>query len=417
MHKGEVTNIIYDEKSKMVVTTGSDNSICVTQDIDGELVLMRSISSCHNGGICSLAYSHNLSLIVTGGSKFGEFRLWDFQRLSLKCVGESSSRDVHAIQIVEEYSMVIVGGFNGVADCWRYFFDGERQSHGLEFLCRLGGANFGMKVPQKTSHFVSCISVICNPEEKGGGEDEDGDNNKEEKNEAEPEPEPEIEAGAEAEAKNVNGTFSLTSTSAPETETVAPASHTGLGKYICVMDDLGVLTLFSFPGLLSLASRACPRFGQLPPSSYPSKDQDYIAELKLSRDMSVYLKNTPSPLPRPRSDMSATDTHTPTSKGERVMNHLPPAHSWSGHAASIVKGLAISHPPSLVSASADGFVAVWSPGGSLLGEMRLPNLDEQRRAERAMFHHPVKELDWNFPEVSGEDRIAQCLKQPLPYLT
>jgi len=350
VHDGEVTNVVFDENTKMIITTGNDNRVCVCHDVDGQLLLMRSISNCHNGSIASLAYSYNFSLIVTGGSKCGEFRLWDFQRLSLKCVGEATTKDVHCLKIIEQWKMIIVAGGNGVAYCWRYFFECDNQQYGVECLCRLG----------EPRPAVSGITAICFAVRGGavGGYDKT------------PENQPESERKSDA------GTFSLTEpgeiTNSKEAKPVV--------NNICVMDDGGVLTTFCLDTIVRAVQRENKELQQISKTDYVCNEQDYIAELKLERDMQVYLGNIPEPAKR-------TDCLT-----------IDFVRRWKGHDQTIVSGISTLHPPSFLSASADGFMTVWGLDGDLLGEMRMPNVDAARQYQRNHFHYPIKELEWNFPE-------------------
>ena len=138
VHDGEVTSVVFDEANNMVITAGNDKRFCVLHDTDGELPMLRSVENAHKGQISTLAYSHKLSIIVTGGhgDTLGDFKVWDFQRFSLKCIGGSTDKDVSQICIIEEYALIVVCGANGVCHLWQYHFKGEDAK--LECLCRLG---------------------------------------------------------------------------------------------------------------------------------------------------------------------------------------------------------------------------------------------------------------------------------------
>ena len=117
---------------------------------------------------------------------------------------------------------------------------------------------------------------------------------------------------------------------------------------------------------------------------FPCNDPDFMAELKMTRDMHIYLSIRPPLL------------------DEMKIASFEAEITWNAHDGSVVKSMCIQNPPSIVTASNDGFMCAWNTQGLLLGEMRLPNADETKVYQRKQRHFPIKEVDWNFPQERHE---------------
>ena len=315
VHEGEVCEIIFDEKNSMVISAGHDEKVCVLHDKDGKLLLLRSIEHAHQGPIASLAYSHKLSVVVTGGHRDSEFKVWDFQRLSIKCVGGSTHKDVSSICIIEEYALFVVCGRNGVCHLWKYLYKLEEPS--VECLCRLGGLRLSI-------HAVTGIDRI----------------------------QPSMENDHEGQ--------------------------------IIYTDDRGYISAFDEKEILeSINGEDCKlsAIEKITEEHFPCHDPDYMAELKINRDMKIY-----------QSIVASVPN-------DSLVSQIAPKKRWLAHKNhSIVKSMCIQSPATVLSASNDGFMCVWNVGGTLLGEMRLPNVGERKKYLRQQIHLPVKEIDWNFPQ-------------------
>ena len=78
-HRAPVSAIIYGCEDKVIVSASWDRSIYVHDDESRDTCeLLRSVRVAHAQDITAMAFSHHLTLIVTGDI-FGNIKLWDFQ--------------------------------------------------------------------------------------------------------------------------------------------------------------------------------------------------------------------------------------------------------------------------------------------------------------------------------------------------
>ena len=192
LHSAEVVGLIFDEENSCLITAGGDGKICVIEDKDGALCDLRCIENTHKdsthndslnaapgknnpaapGSIACIAYSRKLSVVVSGGHKDGEFKVWGFQRLDLKGVGVSTFKDVTAISIIDEYGLIVVSGDNGCCHVWKYDFVG-REEPILTCLCRLGSVSLD-------THAVTGLSRLMGTNAKETKEKEEEKKKKDE---------------------------------------------------------------------------------------------------------------------------------------------------------------------------------------------------------------------------------------------
>jgi len=102
----------------------------------GECVSVRSLSHIHEDGIISSAYSYNASLIATLTSD-SNMQLWDFETLQLQAVCSIPSGDMHIVEFLDPFPVVIA------AD-------------------NLGNLLFFATSPQYSCNVGGCLHAFCN---------------------------------------------------------------------------------------------------------------------------------------------------------------------------------------------------------------------------------------------------------------
>ena len=125
LHEAEVTSTIFSPDYGVLISSSLDSKIKMTLAADGELTDMRTIENAHDGGVAISVYCPKLGIVVSGGHRDGEFKVWDFQRLSLKAVGSATHKDVMSIALISSHALIVVGGGNGTCHLWRYLWKGE----------------------------------------------------------------------------------------------------------------------------------------------------------------------------------------------------------------------------------------------------------------------------------------------------
>ncbi|GMH51681.1 hypothetical protein TL16_g01060 [Triparma laevis f. inornata] len=153
VHEAEVTSTIFSPEFSVLITTSLDNTIKMTHAHDGELLNMRTIDNAHDGGVATCIFCAKLGVVVSGGHKDSEFKVWDFQRLTLKAVGQSSVRDVVSLAVVSSHALIVACGGGGSCHVWRYSWKGEDSK--LEPLCRLGALRLDVHVVTSLSYMES----------------------------------------------------------------------------------------------------------------------------------------------------------------------------------------------------------------------------------------------------------------------
>lgn len=83
VHRGSVTAVLYNDADRCIISAASDGSLAVYDDEpQTELEDLRLVRNAHPVDITAMAYSYELSLIVTG-DRNGGIRCWDFQDLKM----------------------------------------------------------------------------------------------------------------------------------------------------------------------------------------------------------------------------------------------------------------------------------------------------------------------------------------------
>ena len=119
-HTGEVSNIVYCNQDKCVISVSWDLSICIHDEMDPEKgVLLRKIEHAHTSGsdITACSFSHTLSLIATGSSDF-TLHIWDYEfaRMEGSCVGHTSG--ITSVLFLDPYPGLLAADNNGNICVW-----------------------------------------------------------------------------------------------------------------------------------------------------------------------------------------------------------------------------------------------------------------------------------------------------------
>lgn len=113
LHTGAITEVIYDDKQRCIVSGSNDGSIVVFDDEpQAELDPMRSVTYAHDCDITALSYSHELSLIITG-DRNGCCKVWDFQDLKLVAIFNEHRALVTAIATFKAYPFFVSADADG----------------------------------------------------------------------------------------------------------------------------------------------------------------------------------------------------------------------------------------------------------------------------------------------------------------
>ena len=117
-HFAEVSKVCYAKEHNVVITASWDRSVHVYDDTEeGDSVLLRRMTGGHDADITALCFSHNLSLIATGGSN-GTIVIWDFEfgRLLGKCDKIISA--ITNLAFVDPYPALLSSDGSGTFHLW-----------------------------------------------------------------------------------------------------------------------------------------------------------------------------------------------------------------------------------------------------------------------------------------------------------
>jgi WD domain, G-beta repeat len=130
VHKGSVTAIIYNDEDRCLIAGASDGSLTVYDD-EPQAFLddMRMVTKAHPLDITAVAYSYELSLIITGDRE-GCIRCWDFQDLKMMAdITNAHKSPVTAITAMGPYPYFVSGDGEGKMIVW------TSRSHPQPYQC------------------------------------------------------------------------------------------------------------------------------------------------------------------------------------------------------------------------------------------------------------------------------------------
>jgi len=103
------------------------------------------IDNCHGGGVTSLALSHNLKFLVSGGEE-GEVRVWEIRTREMFVSLKQHTAAVTAIQIFADDAQVL----SASRDRTIYLWDLHSQARTQALYQRMGGINGIALLPDQT---------------------------------------------------------------------------------------------------------------------------------------------------------------------------------------------------------------------------------------------------------------------------
>ena len=115
----EVSNIIYLEEEKLLITASWDSTIKIyNENDDQETVLIRIMSGGHkDSDISALAFSNNLGLLASG-SHNGIITLWEFEFGRLEAIFLGHNGDITCLKFADPYPILISSSSDGSICVW-----------------------------------------------------------------------------------------------------------------------------------------------------------------------------------------------------------------------------------------------------------------------------------------------------------
>ncbi|ETV75178.1 hypothetical protein, variant [Aphanomyces astaci] len=364
LHDGEVMSMIYCERTNCLITNGTDDSLSICNDVQGEgrLDPMRSIDNVHRAPMSACAYSSEHGLIATGDTN-GHIRVHDFQRLSLifRCDGHKG--EVTALAFHRQCCVLFAGDSAGEVLVWQVL----NVSTMSKCLMRLT-STAATPVSSLSSTFVTDVSPT---------------------------------------APTSCGISSLCMTEDSEHSFAS----------VVAADDLGYVHCWPlqsirqhFRGVMRI------HFDPLAESMIAYARGGYNPNLRISRRQSVMAPPPPPPVASSTATQAATDQRSrgprqkqPSQKGGNGRTPSPrvaDALSWKAHDSKILQLCPLQFPGFLYSYDDVG-VRLWDAEGGCLGTL-------QRRFDDA----ESQPMQWQYrPSILLVDNSATMKQMALDILT
>ncbi|RHY31950.1 hypothetical protein DYB32_003023 [Aphanomyces invadans] len=117
-HAAEVSRLYYCNEYRTVISTSWDTSVCIHDESDPDRgILLRRMTGGHTGDITSLGFSYNLSLIATG-SVDCTVQIWDYEfgRLDATCIGHTTG--IVSLVFLDPYPLLASCDLSGNVAIW-----------------------------------------------------------------------------------------------------------------------------------------------------------------------------------------------------------------------------------------------------------------------------------------------------------
>jgi len=116
-HQDQVTQLVYCDEDKCLLSASWDRSVCIADDMDNdEGVLLRTMKG-HGKDITCLAVSFSLKLVASSGAD-GHILVWHYGLGVLEGICKGHAQDVTALQFLEPYAVLMSADILGNICLW-----------------------------------------------------------------------------------------------------------------------------------------------------------------------------------------------------------------------------------------------------------------------------------------------------------
>ena len=119
-HNSEVSNLVYCDEAKALLSTSWDRRVILHNELDPERgVILREMdpAHAHNDDLTAAALSHSLSVVATGSSD-RSVRVWDFETGKLDGRISQHAGDITCMTFLEEYPLLLACDSCGWLRVW-----------------------------------------------------------------------------------------------------------------------------------------------------------------------------------------------------------------------------------------------------------------------------------------------------------